>query len=502
LCPPADPAAREFDSQTSAVDEPRLLRALGPSMAIAVVVGNVIGAGIFLKPGNIAAESGHFPTIIGVWLFGGLLCLLGALCFAELAAMLPQAGGMYVYLRHAYGKLVAFLFGWTELFFVRPASVGALSVAFAGSLGLTLGLPDSSAVQVTLSIALILLLTWINILGVIWGGRLQLLTTLIKVVFLAGVALAPVLAWPFIGWTVDLQNYASTVPPNQTSLPSQIGVVLLSVMWAYNGWHAITPLSEEVRDPQRTIPVSLLVGVGVLIVLYVSANITYHGVLSMSEMKLAGDHAAERLLSHLAGRAGQLTMSAVIMCSTFGALNTDLLQAPRVSLAMGRDRVFFPALAQVHAIYRTPVIAILTTSAMAIGLILVVHGGKWAIQGFDPTTIEGPLTRRILVSLNDDSIFDLLTNFVIFSASVFYLLAVVALMVLRVRRPEWPRPYRTWGYPVVPLLFIVSYIWFLSQVYASSPLESRVGVALIAAGVPVFLLCQRANRDQTAGSRR
>ncbi|MCA9168091.1 MAG: amino acid permease [Planctomycetales bacterium] len=454
--------------------------------AIAVVVGNVIGSGIFLKPGNIAAEAGSFPLIIGVWLFGGALCILGALCFAELATMLPQAGGIYVYLRQAYGPLIAFLFGWTELFFVRPASVGALSVAFAGSFLRMLDRPNAVTLQVTVSILLIILMTGINVAGVVWGGRVQLATTLIKVIFLLLIVLSPFVALPFLGWTVDAANYSSTVVPRQTSLSGQIGVVLLSVMWAYNGWHAVTPLSEEIHNPQRTIPISLLGGVGILIVLYVGANIAYHGVMSMEEMKLAGDHAAEQLLQRLAGRAGQLTMSAVIMCSTFGALNTDLLQAPRVTLAMGRDRTFFPVFARVHAGYRTPVIAIFLTSAMAICLIVAVNGAKLGVQSLNPESLTSPLLQRIVGSLADDSIFDLLTNFVIFAASVFYLLAVVALIILRVKHPEWERPYRTWGYPIVPILFIASYIWFLAQVYGSSPLESRTGLLFIAAGIPIY----------------
>ncbi len=222
---------------------PTLQRALGLHMATAVVVGNVIGAGIFLKPGTIAAESGNFTVIISVWLFGGLLCILGAICFAELAAMLPQAGGIYVYLRESYGRLVAFLFGWSEFLFARPSSIGALAVAVVGSLSLVLPsrFQPSPLGEVLLAAVLIGGMAWVNIMGVLWGGRLQMVTTLIKAAFLALVALSPLLCIPLAGWTLHEANYASTVEPRQVGLAAQIAAVLLAVMWAYNGWDGVTP---------------------------------------------------------------------------------------------------------------------------------------------------------------------------------------------------------------------------------------------------------------------
>lgn len=477
---------------------PKLHRVLGSYMATAVVVGNVIGSGIFLKPGNIATESGHFGIILGVWLLGGVLCILGALCFAELATMLPHAGGMYVYLREAYGRPVAFLFGWSEFLFSRPGSIGALAVAFVGSLTLTLrsmnwlGPDRPSAVgEVMIDAVLIGTLAWVNIVGVLWGGRLQMATTVIKAAFLALVALSPLLLIPFAGWTVELANYTSTVEPKQPRFAQQLGVVLLAVMWAYNGWHGVTPLAEEVRDPQRNIPRALFGGIGILIVLYVAANIAYHGVMSMAEMKAAGDHAAERMLHKLAGPAGQAAMSAVIMCSTFGAINTNLLQAPRITFAMGRDGVFFHALGHIHANYRTPAVAIFVKSLMASSLIAVVAISKFSVSGTHADSIESHLMRRIVESLQNDSIFEVLTNFVIFSASIFYMLAVLAVIVLRIRFPQWERPYRTWGYPVVPLIFLAVYFWFLTEIYISSPLESRSGLVLVALGIPVYFAYQK-----------
>ena len=478
-----------------------LIRALGPRIATAVVVGNVIGSGIFLKPGNIAGDAGQFSTIISVWVLGGVLCLCGGLCFAELAAMYPSAGGLYVYLREAYGKPIAFLFGWTEVFFGKPAAIGALSVAFVGSLSLALGGVMSPAAQVICSIFLIVLMACVNIVGVLWGGRLQMIVTVVKATFLALVATVPFILVPFTSDAIDIANYSSTVVPRHSGLAAQVGAVLLAVMWAYNGWHGVTALSEEVRDPQRNIPLSLLLGIGILIVLYISANFAYHGVLSMSEMQAAGDHAAEQMLKKLFGQGGMAAMSIVIMCSTFGAINTNLLQAPRITFAMGRDNVFFRSLGSVHARFSTPAMAIAVMAAMSITLVLTVAIAKQRVGSADAgsvavTTSDGSpqhLLPLVVTSLRNNSIFSLLTNFVIFSASIFYSLGVLAVIVLRFRRPDVDRPYRTRGYPYVPALFLVVYVWFMTQTYHSNPLESRTGLLFIVLGIPAYFAYRSRN---------
>ncbi len=191
-------------------------------MALVIVVGNVIGSGIFLKPGAIAGEAGHFGRIISVWVFGGVLCILGALCFAELATMLPRAGGLYVYLREAYGRPVAFLLGWMELLLSRPASLGALSAAFVGSLTLALDWRASQLTELVLILTLIGGIAWVNIIGVIWGARVQMVTTLIKGISLGLMAAAPILLFPFTGVGIELANYASTAVPRQTGVASQL----------------------------------------------------------------------------------------------------------------------------------------------------------------------------------------------------------------------------------------------------------------------------------------
>ena len=465
---------------------PKLRRALGARIAIAVVVGNVIGSGIFLKPGNIAAESGNFGLIITVWIFGGVLCILGALCLAELAAMLPKAGGLYVYIREAYGRPVAFLSGWNEFLFAKPASIGALSIAFTGSLGLSMGWHLSGFQQAMCATVVVGVLCWVNIMGVIWGGRLQLAVTVVKAVFLGLVAALPFILIPWVDQSIDFSNYGTTVEPRQSSLSAQIGVVLLAVMWAYNGWNGIVPLAEEVRAPQRNLPISLFAGIGILIVLYLSANFAYHGVLSMEEMAGAGDHAAELMLHKLVGPLGMAAMSAVIMCSTFGAINTNILIAPRVTYAMGRDRVFFGVFSRVHPVYRTPVPAILATALMAVLLIFLVPIGQHLVRDVAVENINSPVLQLMVGSLQDSSIFELLTNFIIFSLSIFVTLAVLAVIVLRFKRPGLERPYKTWGFPVTPIIFLTVYCWFMIQIYLNKPLESRIGLLLIALGIPFY----------------
>jgi amino acid transporter len=449
-------------------------------MAVAIVVGNVIGSGIFAKPGEIAAHAGDFRIILAAWLAGGALCMLGALCFAELAAMLPRAGGLYVFLREAYGRPVAFLFGFNEFVFGRPASIGALSVFFIELLAGAAGWKGTPLTSAGLAVVVIAGMAWVNVLGVIWGGRLQGLTTLIKAGFLGLIAALPflLLAWGHSG--VSLSNYGTRADPGQVTFTAKFAAVLLAVLWAYNGWHDVAPVAEEIHNPQRNIPLSLLGGVAILIVLYVSANVAYHGVLTMEQIKGAGRDTPQlmirRLLGPFGGEAATLgvgVLSAVIICSVFGAINGNLLLGPRIAFAMGRDDVFVRQLGAVHGTYHTPAVSICVQASMSallvvVSAVLVRYVGAFARQ----------------------SIFDMMTDYVIFSASIFYALGVLAVFVLRWRHPDWERPYRTWGYPLVPFVFLVGSGWFLVQVYSAKPAEARVGVGLILLGIPVYYAWQ------------
>ena len=474
---PAPPAVGVTDLSEPHGDQ--LLRALGPGAAIAIVVGNVIGSGIFAKPSQIATDCGSFPLLISGWIIGGIICIFGALCFAELAAMLPRAGGMYVFLRESFGRPVAFLFGFNEYVFGRTATNGALAVFFANLIGGLL-LPSSLTanlwVTAVLACLAISLLTAINIVGVVWGGHVQSLTTIVKVGFLILIAVLPFLFLSLDPRIVQWSNYATTITPEKKTLAQQVAAVLLAVMWAYNGWHDIAPVAEEVRNPQRNIPLALIGGTALLMLLYVTVNISYHGVLTMSQIAGAGRETAQltiqtafRPLGEAWAQFGSKAISAVTLCSVFGALNCNLMMGPRVAFAMARDRIFWRPLAQVHPKFRTPAVSLLAQAIMSCGLVLV---GTYLLLNVD--------------SMRKLDLFNLLTNFVVYSANIFYALCVLGVYVLRIRHPEWERPYRTWGYPLVPGLYLAGMGWFLWMAYFAEPLSSRVGLILMAVGLPVY----------------
>jgi basic amino acid/polyamine antiporter, APA family len=342
-------------------------------------------------------------------------------------------------------------------------------------------------------------LAFINILGVAWGGRVQMAVTIIKAGSVILVAALPFILMPFQE-TIQRSNYASVAPPQQPTLALQVGAVLLAVMWAYHGWHGVTPLAEEIRDPQRNVPLGLIGGIGVVMFLYVSANIAYHGMLSMSELQSAGQRGAEQMLMKLIGPIGQSTMAVIILCSTFGAMNSNILETPRVAFAMGRDRVFFRALGLVHATFRTPILAILVTAGSSIGILVAVAIGKQGVVGIDPETMAG-LTKKFVIGLQQNTVFDLLTNFVVFASAIFHFLVVLAVFILRWKRPDAPRPYKTFGYPFSPAIFLVIYVWFLAQIYKGSPVEANFGILLIALGIPAYWAYKLWNRGAVAVGR-
>lgn len=500
----SDPAAPS-DSPTGSRHE--LLRVLGLGMAIAMVVGNTIGSGIFRKPGLIAVNSDSFPVIIVGWVVGGLVCLLGALCFAELAAMLPRAGGMYNYLREAYGKPVAFLYGWSEFFFGTPASCGALSIVILESLARFFGYEDplSELTVVSGSIFLIAFVAFVNVRGAIWGGRVQGITTVIKAGSVGLIAVLPLVLLMFgssaLRWehftshfnaaafdpaiaTLSKADFDALTVPKYSTLGAQMAAVLLAVMWAYNGWDGLAPVAAEVRDPNRNIPRALFAGVGILILVYVGANVAYHGVLNMTELVETPDKTAQTMLHKQFvvfgpnwAKFAAASLSVVIAISAFGAVNSNLMQSPRVAYALGHDGVFFQKLGHVHANYRTPTIAICTQATMASLMVIGARISKYYVE-----------------ALKTSSLFDILTDYVIFSASVFLVLSVIGVIVLRFKHPEWERPYRTLGYPVTPLLFVGFYVWFLPTAYRLESFAAHVAAILILLGLPAYFIYAAVNR--------
>ena len=478
-----------------------LLRVLGLGIAIAMVVGNTIGSGIFRTPGSIATNSDSFPLIIAGWIIGGLVCLSGALCFAELAAMLPRAGGMYNYLREAYGKPVAFLYGWSEFFFGTPASCGALSIFILETLAAVFGM-QTSLNEITLvvgSICLIWFVAFVNVRGAIWGGNVQGITTIIKAGSVALIALLPLVLLLFGTSAIQWANFTSHFDPSgfdqaiatlkrpefdelkvpkYSTLGAQLAAILLAVMWTYNGWDGVAPVAAEVCDPNRNIPRALIGGVGILILVYVGANVAYHGVLNMTDVVQTQGATPQTMLRKQLDVFGPgwatiavTIFSVVIAISSFGAINSILMQSPRVAYALGHDGVFFKQLGHVHARYRTPAIAICTQATMAS---LMVVGAR--------------ISKYYVAALQKRDLFYILTDYVIFSASVFLVLSVISVIVLRFKHPEWHRPYRTLGYPVTPLLFVGFYMWFLPTAYRLETFSAHVALILIALGLPAYFL--------------
>lgn len=449
-----------------------LPRVLGLWMAIAIVVGNTIGSGIFVKPGRIAADAGSFPLIFSVWIAGTVLCILGGLCLAELSAMHPRSGGLYVYLREAYGPLPAFLFGWQEFLFARPASTGALAVVCVSSLFRILGWRTGPWDIAPMGLVVIGAVAWFNVLGVLWGARLQALTTIVKCSLVLAIALLPWILTIAGREAIEFGLVSESIPPEQATIPSRVAAVLLAVMWAFNGWEGVVPIAEEVKNPGRNLPLALLGGIGLLGLLYMSATLAYHLVIPISEMTTAEnrEHVAELLLTRLLGGWAGSMMSVGLVLSTLGTINSNLLTSPRVTYAMGRDGLLPAFFGGLHARYRTPIVAILFQGVMA-GVMVI--GSSLLIQFTN--------------YFENRTIFDLLTDCIVFAASLFYTAAIAAVIVLRRKQPEHARPFRTPWYPWTPVLYLIVYAWFIVCILMKQPVEGLIGILLIAAGLPYFL---------------
>ena len=466
-------------------EPPGLVRALGPGMATAIVVGNVIGAGIFLKPGEAATEAGSAWLAIAAWVAGGVLSLLGALTIAELALRLPQAGGLYVYLREAFGRPAGFLFGWSEFVFGVPASIGALAIGFAGIAGALADRHFGPWEETGIAISAILMLAAINIAGVAWGGRTQVATTAIKCLFLALLALFP-LVLTLCGYdAIEPEHFRqhSTQAESETALPMRFAGALLAVLWAYSGWHAVAPVAEEVKSPRQNIPLALVGGGVLLATLYLATVLAYHSTLSMEAIAEAGirlpQAMAAKLLTPFHENIAALAVTGIsvaALTSIAGSLNANLMSGPRVGFAMARDGVFPLALAKVHHRFHTPAAAILTQAVISIVLVVA----------------SATLITRV-ESLRERTIFELLTDCVTFVAAIFLMLAVAAVFPLR-RRGERPEGYSTPFYPWVPLLYIAASCVFIVYVFVGKPLEASVGVVLTLAGLPFYAWMLRRHR--------
>jgi amino acid transporter len=480
---------------TSSARAGQLPRTLGPIMGTAVVIGTVIGSGVFKKPASIAANVPFFGLTALVWVLGGVLVLLGALAYAEVTTLLPRAGGNYVFLREGYGRLAGFLWGWVEFWIIRSASLAALATIFTESLGEVVGgwrigaacaavfpgFPAEVGPHLDfwgprlLTVGVLVGLALINARGTHWGGGLQVFITVVKVTSLLAIASLPFLALLWLNAQSparpDPARLTPTWPDDWTTISlGGLATAFLGVLWAYHGWMNIAPVAEEVDRPQRNLPLSLLGGVAVIVALYLGANLAYSLIIPRTEMAgLKDTTVAAEFGRRLFGPAGAMLAAAAVMCSVFGALNGNLLVGPRLLYAMGEDGLAPRALREVHPRYRTPARAILVLAGWAILLVLG----------------EGLLTSVGILEAGK-SAFDKLTDFAMFGAVIFETMAVVSVFVFRRTMPDAERPYRCIGYPVVPALYVVLPACVLVNMFINQRVEALVGVGFILLGVLVY----------------
>lgn len=441
---------------------PELRRVLGLTSVVGIVVGTMIGSGIFINPAKVAHDVGTPFLMHLVWVAGGLLSFFGALAIAELASLYAQAGGIYVYLREAYGPLVSFLFGWTLFLVVEAGTIATLVVGFSSKY-----LPyfvDLSGFQTkVVSVSLIAILAFINITGVRKGAFVMNFLTAVKFIGLIGIC---VVVFLFAEGSTGNLLSAKSAAPASGGLLGSFGVALVAALWAYKGWETSTYCAGEVKDPQKKLPLGLFIGTMTVVVLYLLANLAYLYVFPAARMAESSRIAAD-VMEAAVGPAGGTVIALIILLSMTGTANGHLLTAPRVFYAMSKDGLFFKSVAKVHPVYRTPHVSIIVLAA-------------WSA----------------VLSLSGT--FEQLYSYVVFGFWIFMALTVAGVMVLRRKRPDLPRPYKTWGYPVTPLLFILSAVYLTVNSLLRTFWNSFAGLALIALGVPVFVFWNSRRRKPAA----
>src|SRR6266849_2171794 len=443
-----------------------LKRDLGVWSAAAIVVGTVIGSAIFIVPRDMIKNVGSPTMVFAVWIFGGVLSLFGALSYAELAAALPQAGGEYVYLREAYGPLWAFLYGWTQMFVAKSGSIATLASGFFIYLSnfrpelekvwVVVPMPLSDSFEIhygqVLAMGVIAVLALINYFGVKIGGNVQVSVTIIKVGLIAAII------------AIGLGSGHGTISNFSTSIAAPGGIAgffaaLVAALWAYDGWNNVSMVSSEVRNPQRNLPLALIIGTLAVVVIYLFTNVAYFYVLPADAVASTSRVAGE-MMRRLLGAPGAGAVSIAAMISIFAALNGSILSGSRVPFAMARDGLFFRRVGFVHPDHRTPSVSILVLSVWAA---LLVLSGRY----------------------------DQLYTYVIFASVILYGMATAAVIVLRFKRPDMPRPYRVIGYPVVPIVFVLGIASLVVSTLLKSPRESLIGLGLISLGLPFYFYWKR-----------
>ncbi len=432
-----------------------LRRELGLLDSTMINVGTIIGSGIFIVPTTIAQYLNDSFSVIAIWIIGGIISMFGALSVAELGAAMPKAGGQYVYLSRAYGPVWGFLYGWTAFAVINTASIAAVAVAFATYLGFFIPL-GAVAIKV-IAIVSIILLTAINCLGVKLGAWTQNGFTFLKMA-----ALAAIILFSFALSGGDMANFSPVLPRQSlSSMLGPLGLAMVAVLWSYDGWIEITYVAGEVKNPQKNIPGSLVISTLIVIGLYVLINLAYIFVLSLGEMahsELVASDTAVKILGH----PGAVLVSLAVLLSTFGANNGFILTGARIYYAMAREGLFFNWVGRVDPKFQTPVPSL-------------VSQGLWACL----LTLTGT--------------FDQLFTYVVFASWIFYAMSCGAVLLLRQKDPSMPRPYRTWGYPATPLIFIAFALWLVINTIVSDPRDSAIGAGIILMGLPAYFYWKAKN---------
>lgn len=455
-----------------------LVRSLGLFATFIITVSAVIGSGVYKKVAPMAAELGSPGLVLAGWVVAGIITLFGALSNAEVASMMADAGGEYVYFKRIYNRFFAFLFGWSCFTVIRSSALASIAYVFAQSFDNLVPmpqLPDAMASMTVfgiftpfdnfgvkaLTILLIAALTVFNIFGLQTGERLSryvLLTVLGSMVLVAIMGLTN-----GSGSFTNLQTPSSIVPvPDLLSVDfiSHFFAAMLAAFWAYEGWSSTGYLGAEIKDANRNLPLALVSGVAFIIAIYLLMNFTYLYVLPVDNIidahRSQNTIAAIAVVKSFLGGPGAVFMSLVILFTTFGATNSTVLPPPRLYYAMARDGVFFKLASYVHPKYRTPSKALILQAGWS--SLLVLSGS-----------------------------FDQLTDMLVFASFIFFGAVTVGVFVLRIREPETPRPYRAWGYPVVPAIFILFCLVLITVTLATKPREALLGAGLMLTGIPFWL---------------
>lgn len=431
-------------------------RTLGLWSAIAVLVGSTIGSGIFRSPAGIADKLPGPLPLLAVWITGGVFALCGALTLAEIAGAIPKTGGHFVYIREGWGRLPAFLYGWSELIIIRAAALGAISLTFAEYTWRGLGYdpavaPYDQYAHYTAAVALAVMAT-VNIVGLRWGALVQNITTVAKY---GGLLLIVVLALA-LGLPRTGGHFTPASPAGSFSV-SAFGLALVSVLWAFDGWGDLTKVGGEVADPRRNLPRAIVLGTIGVIVIYLLANVAYLSVLTVDEIRGARLVAAD-VAQRLVGPVGVTLVSITVMLSTFGSVNGSLLTGPRIFFAMADDGLFFRTVAKVHPQFRTPYVAIMLAAVIGIAFVL-------------------------------SQTFEQLADIFVTASLVFYIMSVGSVFAFR-RRPDWNPPVRVPFYPVLPALFCLATLFLLVNALVDPAQRwGTIGVlGIIALGIPVYFV--------------